>query len=290
MGWAIDAINKRVSVRTYSDQPIEDERKQKILDLLSSENKGVHGNRVRFELIDLSEAERDEVKSLGTYGFIKGAKMYIAGAVNGGPGAMEDVGYCFEKVILGVTNLGLGTCWLGGTFKRASFARKMSVSQSEVVPAISPIGYAADNRTIRERALRRLARSDQRKPWGEMFFDGDVNVPLTKESAGGYAVALECLRLGPSASNNQPWRVVYHREQGAFHFYLRRTPGYDRLNRAIDLQRLDMGIAMCHFELAAIETGLAGSWQTGQPDLHAGDLEYTVKWIALRQTKTVEQM
>ena len=32
-----------------------------------------------------------------------------------------------------------------------------------------------------------------------------------------------------------------------------------------DLQRVDMGIAMCHFELAARERGLAGRWVVEQP-------------------------
>jgi len=153
----IDVINRRVSVRTYSEQAIETEKKQKILDLLNSENRGPFGNKVRLAMIDLSEAEKNETKSLGTYGFISGARLYVVSAVKGGPGAMEDLGYCFEKAILGATGLGLGTCWLGGTFNRASFARRMNVTDDEVVPAISPIGYARDKRAVRERLLRRLA-------------------------------------------------------------------------------------------------------------------------------------
>ena len=46
-----------------------------------------------------------------------------------------------------------------------------------------------------------------------------------------------------------------------FHFYLRRSPGYDQLIKAVDLQRLDIGIAMSHFALAARELGLTGRWQ-----------------------------
>ena len=123
----IDAINRRVSVRAYSDRPIGKEKEQKILDLLNSENRGPFGNEVRFAMIELTEAERNEIKSLGTYGFIGGAKMYVVSAVKGSTGAMEDLGYCFEKVILAATSLGLGTCWMGGTFNRANFARRINV-------------------------------------------------------------------------------------------------------------------------------------------------------------------
>ena len=267
-------------MRAYSNQIIEKEKEQKILDLLNSENKGPFGSEVRFAMIDLTEAERNETKSLGTYGFISGAKRYVVGAVKGSPCAMEDLGYCFEKVILAATGLGLGTCWLGGTFNRANFARRINVSDDEVVPAISPIGYARDKRTVRERFLRRLAKSDQRKPWEELFFDGGMNTPLARGSAGKYAAVLDCVRLGPSASNNQPWRIVRQSTQSAFHFYLKRTWGYDKFNARIDLQRVDMGIAMCHFELAAKETGIAGRWTVANPDLEVVDVEYIVSSVA----------
>ena len=274
----IEAINRRVSVRSYADRSIEQSKKQEMINLLESTNEGPFGNKVRFTLIDFSEMEKNEMASLGTYGFISGAKLFIVSAIKDGAGAMVDLGYSFEKLILAATNLGLGTCWLGGTFKRANFAKRVNVSEDEIVAAISPIGYARDRRTVREMAMRRLANSDRRKPWEELFFDGDFNTPLSKDSDGGYAVPLECVRLGPSASNNQPWRVVYQKQQGAFHFYLKRTWGHDKFNGRIDLQRVDIGIAMCHFELGAGETGLSGTWEVGKPDLAMGNAEYIVSW------------
>jgi hypothetical protein len=54
--------------------------------------------------------------------------------------------------------------------------------------------------------------------------------------------------------------------------------GYDKFNGRIDLQRVDMGIAMCHFELGARETGLSGTWEVGNPDLDMGNAEYIVTW------------
>ena len=274
----IEAINRRVSVRSYADRSIEQSKKQELINLLESANEGPFGNKVRFTLIDLSEMENNEIGSLGTYGFISGANLFIVSAIKDGAGAMVDLGYSFEKLILAATNLGLGTCWLGGTFKRANFAKKVNASEDEIVAAISPIGYARDRRTVREIAVRRFANSDRRKPWKELFFDGDFNTPLSKDSADGYTVPLECVRLGPSASNNQPWRVFYQKQPGVFHFYLKRTWGYDKFNGRIDLQLVDMGIAMCHFELGARETGLNGTWEVEKPDLAVGNAEYIVSW------------
>ena len=70
--------------------------------------------------------------------------------------------------------------------------------------------------------------------------------------------------MAPSASNKQPWRVV--RRGADWHFYLQRTKGYGKgsplfaVLRLADLQRVDLGIALCHFELTARESGLTGGW------------------------------
>lgn len=275
----VEAVRQRISVRTYAGRPIEADKKQAVVDLLRANTEGPFGQAVRLALVDFAEIEREEVRKLGTYGVIRGARLYIVSAVKEGRGAMEDLGYCFEKVILGATSLGLGTCWMGGTFRRSSFARRIGASEGEIVPAVSPVGYAGDGRSVAEVLLRRFAGSDGRKPWRELFFDGGMATPLAKEAASSYATALECVRLGPSASNNQPWRVL-RQGDGIFHFYLKRTPGYDKLMRSVDLQLVDMGIALSHFELAARETGHAGGWMHSAPDLEAGSLMYILSWRA----------
>ena len=278
MGEMIEAMRRRVSVRAYADRPVEEGAKEKIRGLLDVHNKGPFGNRVRFGLIDLSEMDQAETRQLGTYGFIRGARLYVASVVVGGPGAMQDAGYCLEQVIVRITHLGLGTCWLGGTFKRANFAERLSLSNEEVIPAISPIGYARDRRTIRERVLRRFVGADQRKPWAVLFFEGAMDKPLPREAAGDYATALDCLRLAPSASNGQPWRIVKPKDANVFHFFLKRTPGYAKFLRGLDLQLVDMGIAMSHFELAARETGLDGTWKAGDPGFGGTEAEYVISW------------
>lgn len=283
MNAMIEAIKNRTSVRSYADEPLGREKKQIILNLLDSIHEGPLGFKLRFALIDFSETDKKEARAPGTYGFISGAKSYIVCVIKdipgeGGAGAYADAGYCFEKVILAATGLGLGTCWLGGTFDRASFTKSVKASEDEIVPAISPIGYAHHRRTVLDSAVRRFAGSDRRKPWAELFFEGDLKTPLTGSSAGVYQSPLECVRLGPSASNKQPWRVVYQKQERALHFYLKRTSGYNKFHEKVDIQLLDIGIAMCHFELAAREKGLGGKWETADPGLLTEGTEYVVTW------------
>jgi hypothetical protein len=54
---------------------------------------------------------------------------------------------------------------------------------------------------------------------------------------------------------------------------------YNTVFKNIKIQNLDMGIAMCHFELASIELGLKGMWKIEKPEFASGNLEYIVTWV-----------
>jgi len=46
------------------------------------------------------------------------AQYFVAGTVRSVAFAEEDYGYLLEEIMLQLLDMGLGTCWLGGTFKR----------------------------------------------------------------------------------------------------------------------------------------------------------------------------
>jgi hypothetical protein len=278
-GPLIRAIHERVSTRTFAGRDLEERDKAIIRELIRSKSVGPFGSSTRFELIDLSEVDQREIKELGTYGVIKDAKLFIVAAARPSKKAMEDLGYCLEEVILGLTQLGLATCWMGGTFRRSSFARRIHVTGNEIVPAICPVGYAEDEISLADRLIRFIAKSNKRKPWRELFFRGRADAPIGETEAGRYAVPLESVRLAPSASNRQPWRIIQESARSVFHFYLKRTKGYGMIIRGFRIQNIDMGIAMCHFEVAARESGLSGYWEDREPDLDARGAEYVVSWM-----------
>ena len=278
-----DLIERRYSCRAYVDRPIEAADRQALSDFLASLDAGPLGNRTRFLLVAATERDRESLKGLGTYGFIKGASGFIVGAVKPGPKDMEDYGYGLEQAVLAATDLGLGTCWLGGSFTKSAFARKIGATRSEVVPAVVAVGYPQEGSRVSR--IRERAGSDRRLPPEQLFWEGEPGKPLDLSRAGGYASVIEAVRWAPSASNKQPWRLI--RSGNNWHFYLQRTKRYGKgsavfsLLRLADLQRVDMGIAMCHFELTAREHGLAGRWVVDQAALTVSPagLEYTVSLI-----------
>ena len=266
-------------MRSYAAKAVSKEAILRLEALFSENTTGPFNAAVRFQLLDLNAISRDEWRRYGTYGVIKGARLYILGAVKIGERAQEDLGYCMEKIILEATEMGLGTCWMGGTFRRSSFAGRMNLASDEILPAISPVGYPADAATFTDQALRYGAGSDRRKPWDVIFFDGAVARPLTKAAAGDYSDVLEAVRLGPSASNRQPWRIIME-QPGCFHLYLKENRVYNRIMGKVRIQNIDMGIAMCHFELAAREHGLAGRWVSAAGPGEIPGLEHIATWIA----------
>jgi hypothetical protein len=273
----IETISLRTSCRTYSDKPLEPDKMEALKAFLKDNTDAPFGSEVRFELLNFKKPGMTKARTPGTYGVIKGAGHFIAGAVRHRWKSMEDFGYCMEKNILKATSLGLGTCWLGGTFNRTGFADIMNLDGTELLPAVSPVGYPSGSRSLIDHFFRFSAGSARRMPWQELFFDGDFEHPLLKESAGPYEAPLACVRLGPSASNMQPWRIL--RNNDRFHFYLRRTPRYKASFGHIKLQNIDMGIALCHFALSSEALALKGHWQIHDPYMGAGDREYIASWI-----------
>jgi len=279
-----EIISQRYSCRSYRTEPIAAETQRRMQDFLATLHTGPLGTRLRFLLFAATEGDRQSLRGLGTYGFIRGATGFITGAAGPGDKNLEDFGYQMEAAILAATALGLGTCWLGGSFTQSSFARKIGAADGEIVPAVTATGYAVE-RSWYSGLVRSQVGADRRLSRDCLFFLGRFDAPLPAGASGLYAWPLEMLRLAPSASNKQPWRII--KGANAWHFYLQRTPGYGRgsltftLLRLADLQRVDMGIAMCHFELTAREAGLDGQWAVMNPRIDIPDerTEYVVSWV-----------
>ncbi|KZL89049.1 nitroreductase family protein [Clostridium magnum] len=271
-----DIIKARTSVRTYKKEPITKEIEEKLRNFYTN-IEGPFNSKVRFKLFNSNEMSHDSSIKLGTYGVIKGTSFFIAAAVEKADKNMEELGYELEKLVLYCTSLGIGTCWLGGTFKKGEFAKAIDLKENELLPIVTPIGYASESRSIVDSIFRFASGSKNRKPWDEIFYYGSFGKPLSMEEAGEYSAALEMVRLAPSASNKQPWRII--KNNADFHFYLHRTKGYGA-SLGYDIQKIDMGIAMCHFELTAKEAMLKGEWQFDK-SLAANstsDIEYIISW------------
>lgn len=263
-----ELIRQRRSVRTYDGRTVDESTKEKLLSFANT-FPNPFTIPVAFKYLD---AKKDGL----TCPVVSGTELYAGGKIKNLPNASAAFGYSFEGFVLYAQSLGLGTVWLGGTMNRPAFEQAMELEEDEMMPCAASVGYTAKKMSVRENMMRKAIKADERAPFEELFFDGSFAAPLAKEKAGKFAEPLEMVRLAPSAVNKQPWRVVV--SDHAAHFYLRRSKGFGHEGK-LDMQMIDMGIALCHFALTAKENGLRIAFAQEDPKLaSSADVEYIASY------------
>ena len=259
-----ELIKKRFSCRIFQEKRIEQAKIKELKDACALLNEGLAGERVKFYLIELSD---DDLKKIDPddFSLIINPITFMGGSIQKSNLAYESYGYLLEHLVLKATEMGLSTCWLG--YFNRDYCQEIELKEDEVLPAICVVGYAAEK-----------GFSSGRKKWESLFFIKDFKTSMSQIVAGNYAEPLEMLRLAPSAGNLQPWRVVKEKNKNIFHFYKKRL---DREYEKRKLHNVDIGIAMCHFELGAKKNELDGTWEKmkGSPIPIPERTEYIISWI-----------
>ena len=271
----ITAIKKRKSIRTYQPVRIIPEKRK----ILQGDLDALGNDLYRFMWFE-RETRNILAERIRTYGVIKGANAFLIGIrckeVENQKDTAINFGYDFEQVILKATELELGTCWIAGTYISTLFASLIDLCENEKITMISPVGIPGGKLHLLSKLFTRSAKSKTRKSLKELFFDGRIKTPLSEKNISDYALALEMVRLAPSAANSQPWRIIRIDED--FHFFVAET-NYFALSKQAFLRYNDMGIALLHFELACQELGLEGKWITDKRfDNIDPALEYIKTW------------
>ncbi len=252
-----EVIRSRRSVRTFSGEPLREQDKQKIMAFAETAENPYHLPIV-WRLLDKKETGLSSP-------VIVGEDAFLAGTMHREPHAEEAFGYSFERIVLYAESLGIGTTWIAGTMDRSAFEKAVSLAEGDVMPCVSPLGYPAQKMSLRESVMRRGVRADSRLGFSELFFSGSFDRPLTPDEAGQWQPALQAVRLAPSAVNKQPWRAVVCGDR--VHFYEKQSKA--RGSGEWDIQRVDLGIALCHFALVAGECRLPVSFRLEDPGLPA---------------------
>ena len=249
-----DMIIKRKSVRTFTGEPLKNEDRVAIEQFIQSQTNPFDVS-VDFRFLDVKE-----------YGLsspvIVGADLYLAAKVKRCKHYEIGFGYSFEHVCLYAESLGVGTVMLAASLSRAAFEKAMDVQDDEVLPVASPVGYPSQKKSIRESLMRKGLKADKRIPFEQLFFDKQYGNKLSASSAGIFADALEMARWAPSAGNKQPWRGVVIGD--TVHFYKEKSMRNSPLG---DIQKVDVGIALAHFDLTMQEEGHKGRFVEADPSI-----------------------
>lgn len=228
-------ILERKSVRSFDKQRPLSANEVETLRKAIADSQSPFGGKVSIEL---KEFALEGPFKPGTYGTISGASWYFLMGTDSSEEARLTLGFRMEQVVLKATSMGLGTCWVAGTFKDTVFAKAAEFAPATPLQVVMPVGYPAEKKRLLERIARASLGSAKRKPMDDLFIVGENST---------FYEPLEMMRLAPSSTNSQPWRAMA--DGDTVYFY------YVNKSKA---SILDLGIGLSHFYLAAKEKGING--------------------------------
>ena len=275
-----EKITKRKSVRTYLDKPVSGQDMALIDGIIGSAMNidAPFGTKLTLKRYVIDKKNADVEMPVPSYGLIKDAHLFIACSCPNTKTALMDYGFIAEKIVLDLTGIGIGTCWVGALFNQKSMQKGMVSEEGHIVPAILVAGYPAQ-RSTKEKLIRRFSKGDMRLDWEELFFNESFEETLDESAAGIYKQPLEMLRFAPSASNKQPWRTVVAKDDSVCRIYYVKTPGYAGNKMGYEMQRIDIGIALCHFSFSCIEKGIKGGFVSEEQYFgNENGREYIISW------------
>lgn len=252
-----EAIYKRSSVRKYKDEPLAHGLLKQVEELIHSVPQLDETISMKIHLVeDGSKIKNISKGIIGSYGKIY-APHYLVVTSEEKPWFMENVGFSLEYLVLKLTTLNLGTCWIGGFIKKNLLKDIIELPKNHIPVIVISLGYPLNPDGFKTRDLRNNLLEDI-DPDPEKYADStaklvaatkrkEIHEIISGELDETWLSIMDAVRHAPSAINSQPWRFV--KEGNIIHLY-----GVKRLKIAQTLEyinKIDLGIALCHLVAAA---------------------------------------
>lgn len=211
----LEAMQRRHSVRQYTDRPIPSEVReilQREIDQCNRES-GLHLQLVCDEPAAFSGA-------MARYGRFTGVQNYIAVVGAKSPDLEERAGFYGERVVLLAQQLGLNTCWVALTFSKRK--ARFTLGEGEKLVLVIALGYGAtQGAPHRSKPLSQLATYPGEMP--DWFRRGAEAAALAPTAMNQQKFLLELTgdRTVLATATWAPYSaldlgiVKYHFEQGA---------------------------------------------------------------------------
>lgn len=234
-----EAIKNRRSRRKFETTPIDKSKLKDLNELISKINEE---SKMNIQLIEDGSKILNGFRA--SYGMISG-KMSVVALIGNehDKDLKEKAGYYGEYIVLEAVSLGLGTCWVGGTFNKKKCNSMIEINDNENLVCIIAIGNVKSEKSYKEKLLARSGNN--KKAFDEILLDGAEDAPEWIENGINMAI------MAPSAMNKQP--VGYSYRKGVVNsFFIKNGLGYEEV---------DSGISMAHFEIGAYQCGVKGNWE-----------------------------
>lgn len=200
----LELLKDRHSVRNFSDRPIESGAINSLRALVTMIN--THEAGMKFQLMLDEGAPFKGFTS--SYGVFKGVRNYLACVVDPAfDHASERAGYFAQSFVIRALELGLGACFVSGTYNRDAVGCQMRAGEKLLF--VVPFGYPAESGGS---LVSRVAVKMMHRKKFELrdFFQGDEeNYNLALQRFPWLPAALEAVACSPSARNKRPVRLCY---------------------------------------------------------------------------------
>ena len=210
-------VEKRKSVRKYDMNPLDSVLLQQIKQFGEEVSPLIPNIRVKFNVYSY-----EEVKSLMA---IK-APHYVGIYSEKKANSLLNAGYMLQQMDLYLSANNLGSCWLG--------MAKPSVALPEEVDGLDFVIMLAFGNPKEE--VHRSNKEEFKRKSLEEILEGS-----------GYEEVIEAARLAPSARNTQAWYFICKEKEI---LVCRKPAGFVSEHLMARLNTIDVGIAMCHLDLA----------------------------------------
>ena len=141
-----EAIEKRASVRSYSDREVPRELLERLVD--AGRRAPTGRNEQPWEFIVITDRRtREKIASITNFGkFIAQAPACIAVYCRDTKYYLEDGSAAVENILLAATGLGLGSCWVAGDKKPyvGDISEILRVPEGYKLVALISVGYPAE--------------------------------------------------------------------------------------------------------------------------------------------------
>jgi nitroreductase len=169
-----EVVAARRSIRSYLNQPVEEEKLNKVLELAQLAPSWGKKQCTRYVIVKDKTKISELAKAFA--GWFKQAPVIIvacadpkdSGFCNGMSYYLVDIGISVQQLVLAATDQGLGSCWIGG-FDETKVKKALEIPENIKVVAMTPLGYpAADKGGWRKKLTKKPKENEKKRELSEV--------------------------------------------------------------------------------------------------------------------------
>ncbi|MHC1685370.1 MAG: nitroreductase family protein [Clostridiaceae bacterium] len=233
-----EAIFYRKSIRKYKPVALSHETLKNIENVINETKRLYAEIKMDIHIVEDGKKIQEISKGIvGSYGKIL-APHYFVITSEEKEGFQENVGYTLEQIVLTLTTMGIGTCWIGGYIKKELLNGVIEIPENQKPIIVISFGIPLDDHLNKE-----ISIGNKRK---------NIESIVLNQYDSGLKDIVEAMRRAPSATNLQPWRLFF--EENNINIYL--EEGNFLVKKIYHFKNLDGGIALAHLKVACEQFGI----------------------------------